>query len=46
MLGYARPGDTVIVTAIDRLGSSVAGVTRTIAELGERGITLRALEKG
>jgi DNA invertase Pin-like site-specific DNA recombinase len=42
MLDYARAGDTVIVTAIDRLGRSVAEVTRTIAELNERRILLRA----
>ena len=46
MLDYARPGDTVVVTAIDRLGRSVAEVTRTIADLGERRITLRALREG
>ena len=36
MLEYARAGDTVVVTAIDRLGRSVAEYTRTIAEFGER----------
>jgi len=46
MLHYARAGDTVVVTAIDRLGPSVAEVTRTIAELGERRILLRALREG
>ena len=46
MLGYARAGDTVVVTAIDRLGRSVAEVTRTIAELGERRILLRDLREG
>lgn len=46
MLDYARSGDTVVVTAIDRLGRSVAEVTRTIADLGERSITLRALREG
>ena len=46
MLDYARPEDTVVVSAIDRLGRSVAEVTRTIAELGERRITLRALREG
>ena len=45
MLDYARAGDTVVVTAIDRLGRSVAEVTRTIAELGERRILLRALRE-
>ncbi|ARV85430.1 recombinase family protein (plasmid) [Mycobacterium intracellulare subsp. chimaera] len=46
MLDYVRAGDTVVVTAIDRLGRSVAEVTRTIAELGERRIVLRALREG
>jgi DNA invertase Pin-like site-specific DNA recombinase len=46
MLDYARAGDTVVVTAIDRLGRSVAEVTRTIADLGECGIILRALREG
>ena len=40
-LHYAREGDTVVVTAIDRPGRSVAEVTRTIAELGERRTLLR-----
>jgi DNA invertase Pin-like site-specific DNA recombinase len=35
LLDYAREGDTVVVTAIDRLGRSVAEVTRTIADLGQ-----------
>lgn len=39
MLDYARAGDTV-VAAIGRLGRSVAEVTRTIAEPGERQIPL------
>jgi DNA invertase Pin-like site-specific DNA recombinase len=46
MLHYARAGDILIVTAIDRLGRSVAEVTRTIADLGERRIILRALREG
>jgi DNA invertase Pin-like site-specific DNA recombinase len=46
LLDYARAGDTVVVTAIDRLGRSVTEVTRTIAELGERQIMLRALREG
>ena len=43
MLDYARCGDTVVAAAaaINRLGRSVAEVTRTLADLGERGITLR-----
>jgi DNA invertase Pin-like site-specific DNA recombinase len=46
MFDYARAGDTVFVTAIDRLGRSVAEVTRTIADLGERRILLRAIREG
>lgn len=46
LLDYARAGDTVIVAAIDRLGRSVAEVTRTIADLGQRRIVLRALREG
>jgi hypothetical protein len=46
MLDYARPGDTVVVTAIDRLGRSVAEVTRTIVDLGDLRIILRALREG
>lgn len=46
LLDYARDGDTVVVTAIDRLGRSVAEVTRTIADLSERRILLRALREG
>lgn len=46
MLDYARADDIVVVTAIDRLGRSVAEVTRTIAELCERRILLRALREG
>lgn len=45
LLHYAREGDTVVITAIDRLGRSVAEVTRTIADLGERRILLRALRE-
>jgi DNA invertase Pin-like site-specific DNA recombinase len=46
LLDYARGGDTVVVTAIDRLGRSAAEVTRTIADLGHRRILLRALREG
>ena len=46
MLDYARAGDTVVVAAVDRLGRSVAEVTRTIADLGARQIMLRTLREG
>ena len=46
MIDYARPRDTVVVAAIDRLGRSAAEVTRTIADLGELRISLCALREG
>lgn len=46
MLSYARSGDTVIVVALDRLGRSAAEVTRTFADLTDRGIRLQALKEG
>lgn len=46
LLDYARRGDAVVVAAIDRLGRSVAEVTRTIADLSDRGILLRAIREG
>jgi DNA invertase Pin-like site-specific DNA recombinase len=46
LLDYARDGDTVVVAAIDRLGRSVAEVTRTIAELSDRRIQLHAIREG
>ncbi|MGV0642417.1 recombinase family protein [Mycolicibacterium sp. XJ879] len=46
MLSYARSGDTIIVVALDRLGVSTAEVTRTIANLTDRGIRLRTLKEG
>lgn len=45
ILGYARGGDTVVVTAIDRLGRSVAEVTKPIADLSEHRILLRAIRE-
>lgn len=46
LLGYARPGDAVIVVGIDRLGRSAAEVMSTIRDLGERGIVLKSLREG
>jgi DNA invertase Pin-like site-specific DNA recombinase len=46
MLSYARSGDTVVVVAVDRLGRSTAEVTRTIADLTDRGIRIRTLKEG
>lgn len=46
LLSYARSGDVVEVVALDRLGRSVAEVTKTVADLTRRGITLRCLRNG
>jgi len=46
LLAYARPGDTIVVVGIDRLGRNAAEVMTTIRELGEREIVLRSLREG
>jgi len=45
MLVYARPGDTVTVVRLDRLGRSVPMILQTIENLLERGIVLRSLSE-
>lgn len=46
LLAYARPGDTIVVVGIDRLGRNAAEVMLTIRDLGERGVVLRSLREG
>lgn len=46
LLDYARPGDTIVVVGIDRLGRNAAEVMSTIRDLGERKIVLRSLREG
>lgn len=46
LLGYARPGDTIVVVGIDRLGRNAAEVMATIRDLGQQGIVLRSLREG
>lgn len=46
LLDYARPGDTIVVVGIDRLGRNAAEVMLTIRDLGARGIVLRSLREG
>jgi DNA invertase Pin-like site-specific DNA recombinase len=45
-LGWLRPGDTLVVVAVDRLGRSVREVAATMHELTQRGIALRSLREG
>jgi DNA invertase Pin-like site-specific DNA recombinase len=45
LLRYMRPGDTVVVAALDRLGRSLSGIIRTVEQLKERGVTLRSIKE-
>ncbi len=44
-LAWLRPGDRLVVVALDRLGRSVAEVTSTVADLTAKGITVVALRE-
>jgi DNA invertase Pin-like site-specific DNA recombinase len=46
LLAYARPGDTIVVWRLDRLGRSLSHIVRTIEELTGRGILLRSITDG
>lgn len=46
LLDYARPGDTIVVAGIDRLGRDSIEVMSTIRDLGQRDIVLRSLREG
>lgn len=46
LLDYSRPGDIIVVVALDRLGRSLSGVIRTIETLNRRGVILRSLREG
>lgn len=46
LLDYVRPGDTVVVTALDRLGRSLSGVIRTVETLTQAKVMLRSLREG
>lgn len=46
LMSYAREGDTIVVTALDRLGRSLSHVISTIDCLTERGIVLKSLREG
>lgn len=45
VLSFVRPGDTLMVTRIDRLARSVADLEGIVAALRERGAHLRATEQ-
>jgi DNA invertase Pin-like site-specific DNA recombinase len=46
LLEYARPGDTVVVWRLDRLGRSLSHVVQTAEDLHKRGIEIRGLNDG
>src|SRR5262245_37661967 len=44
-LAYVRPGDTLVVWRLDRLGRSLKHLIETVAELRERGIGFKSLQE-
>lgn len=45
LLDYARPGDVVLITKLDRLGRSLRHLLDLVADLAERGVDLRVLHQ-
>ena len=45
LLSFLRPGDTLVVTRIDRLARSMRDLQNIVGELKDRGIFLRATEQ-
>jgi DNA invertase Pin-like site-specific DNA recombinase len=45
LLDFLRPGDTLVVTRIDRLARSVKDLQDIVFELKQRGVALRATEQ-
>jgi DNA invertase Pin-like site-specific DNA recombinase len=43
VLGYLRPGDTLVVWRLDRLGRSLRHLIEVVAQLAERGIGFKSL---
>lgn len=43
-IAYARPGDVLVVTRLDRLGRGLHEAVQTIADLAERDIAVRSLD--
>ena len=43
VVGYLRPGDTLVVWRLDRLGRSLQHLIETIAQLAEHGIGFKSL---
>jgi len=45
MLDYARPGDTIVVTELARLGRSLVDLIKLVNTMGEQGIEFRSLRE-
>lgn len=46
MLDYLRPGDTLLVWRLDRLGRSMQHLVGLVAELKDRGVSFQSLHEG
>lgn len=46
LLSYARKGDTVVVSAIDRLGRDTVDVLETVEALKAKGVTVVSMREG
>lgn len=46
LFDHLRPGDTIVVWRLDRLGRSVRHLIDVAGELGKRGVGLRSLQEG
>jgi len=46
MIEQLRPGDTVVVTKLDRLGRSMAHLVALVNDFKERGVAFRSLSEG
>ena len=46
LLDYVRPGDTVVVWKLDRLGRNMIHILQTVKELTDRGVTLVSTTDG
>lgn len=46
LLEQVRPGDTVVVARLDRIGRRLVEIVRTVTELSEQGVRVRAVHQG
>lgn len=45
LLDYVRDGDTVVVTKLDRLGRSLKVILNLLAQLSEKGVSVKVLDQ-